>query len=278
MGGDGLNEQSTGLTGPIVKEEAKDDGDDEELSKKEATEFRAIAARANYLAQDRPDIQYTAKEICRDMSNTKVGSWKKLKRLARYLVEHPRLVWTFPDIEEDELKYIDAFTDSDWAGCLATRKSTSGGALMVCRSTTRTWASTQGTTALSSGEAEYYALVKAAAEALGLQSLAADLGVHLKVRIWIDSSAAKSMASRVGLGRVRHLEVRCLWVQETVKRGRIELGKIKGTFNPADMMTKPKVAKDLMDQMHRLGGDIDVREKSMRKLTAPNLKGAYERV
>ena len=125
--------------------------------------------------------------------------------------------------------------------------------------TLKTWSSTQSTIALSSGEAEYYALVKAAAEALGVQSLANDLGWKFEVRIWIDSSAAKSMARRIGMGRVRHLEVRYLWAQQVLKRGRLVLKKIKGLLNPADVMTKPKTARDLIEQIGRLGGDLQVR-------------------
>ena len=69
-----------------------DDEDMQELlGKEDATKFRALAARANYLAQDRMDIQYTTKEICRDMANPRKSSFGKLKRLARYLVEHPTM-------------------------------------------------------------------------------------------------------------------------------------------------------------------------------------------
>jgi hypothetical protein len=252
----GLKADSRGLDGPIVKEELggeHDEGDDE-LDEQEMTRFRGLAATANFLAQDRPDIQYAAKEICRDMSRPTAASLRKLKRLSRFLVKYPRLVWRFGAADEEDVNYVDAWTDSDWAGCLGTRKSTSGGAVGICGGTLKTWSSTQGTIALSSGEAEYYALVKASAEALGVQSIAKDLGWEFKVRIWIDSSAAKSMASRIGMGRVRHLEVRFLWVQEAVKKRRLVLRKILGTINPADILTKPKTAKEIAEQVERLGG------------------------
>ena len=56
-----------------------------ELVGPEATRFRAVAARANYLAADRPDIQYSVKEICRKMAKPVSGDWQKLVRLGRYL-------------------------------------------------------------------------------------------------------------------------------------------------------------------------------------------------
>ena len=60
-----------------------------------ATEFRGIAARANYLAQDRPDLQFSVKEICRTMSNPSVYDRRKVKRLARYLKGNPRLIYLY---------------------------------------------------------------------------------------------------------------------------------------------------------------------------------------
>ncbi len=53
-----------------------------------------------------------------------------------------------------------------------------------------------------------------------------------------DSSAAKSFASRRGLGRMRHIEIRNLWLQKAVREGNVELSKIPGESNPADLMTK----------------------------------------
>ena len=76
--------------------------------------------------------------------------------------------------------------------------------------TLKTWSSTQATIATSSGEAEYYALTKAVAEGLGARSLAADLGWKFRLRVSVDSTVAKSVASRMGLGKIRHLEVKYL--------------------------------------------------------------------
>ena len=60
-----------------------------ELNPKEATVFRALSARANYLAQDRVDIAYSSKELCREFAVPNQRSYNKLKRLVRYLVAHP---------------------------------------------------------------------------------------------------------------------------------------------------------------------------------------------
>ena len=58
---------------------------EQQLGESWATEYRAISARANYLAQDRPDIQFAVKEICRAMSSPTEWDKRKIKRLVRYL-------------------------------------------------------------------------------------------------------------------------------------------------------------------------------------------------
>ena len=118
----------------------------------------------------------------------------------------------------------------------------------------KSWSSTQGSIAMSSGEAEYYACTKVAAEALGIQSLAADLGWVLPIVIFIDASAAKSVASRIGLGKLRHLEVKYLWLQEAGRKGRFVLRKVRGTTIPGDFLTKPLSAAEMASLLASLGG------------------------
>ena len=133
--------------------------------------------------------------------------------------------------------------DSDWAGDVETRKSTSGGIVVLGNHPIKSWSTTQSAPALSSCEAEYYALVDGASRGLGLQAAARVLGIavdDLVVEASTDSSAAKSYASRRGAGRIRHIEVKQLWLQQAVADGRIRLHKILGTENPADILTKYK--------------------------------------
>ena len=273
----GLEMDSKGLDGPIVKETMADlEEDPVELSGAEATEFRAVAATANYLAQDRMDIQFAAKEVCRDMAKPTTRSWSKLKRLARYLMEYPRLVLTFTKRRREEWReVVDVFGDSDWAGCLRTRRSTTGGVATLSGTAIKSWSSTQATVAQSSGEAEYYALARAAAEGLGIQALMRDMGWEVVVRIWVDSSAAKSIASRIGLGKIRHLEVKLLWVQEMVKTRRIQVRKIRGDANPADNMTKPKMHKNLNEngKLKNIGASILKRNEKQRWADSEDLNG-----
>ena len=99
------------------------------LGAQDATMYRALAARCNYLAQDRPDIAFSRKELCRGLSIPNLNGFKKLKRLVRYLYGLPRLVYTYHF--QDMPTTANLFVDTDFAGCKETRRSTSGGASMV---------------------------------------------------------------------------------------------------------------------------------------------------
>ena len=158
----------------------------------------------------------------------RVAARRKLKRLARYLLRYPRGQVLFKPSEDGGAGPLEVYSDSDWAGCPRTRKSTSGGMLYVAGGLVKSWSSTQGPIALSSGEAELVALVKAATEGLGLQSLMADLGWNRPMRLWTDSASAKAISSREGLGKTRHIETKYLWVQRAVKHQRFVIAKVPG--------------------------------------------------
>ena len=102
----------------------------------------------------------------------------------------------------------------------------------------KTWSQTQSIVTLSSGESEYYGLVRGSSVALGTRSLMEDLGVQLTVTVHADASAAIGIAQRRGVGKVRRIEVRQLWLQDRVSRGDTRIRKVDGNQNPADALTK----------------------------------------
>ena len=234
----GLREESKSLGAPGVREEDGGDSGWADWMGDDRT-YRNIVATVNYLATDQPDLQYASKEACRDMSSPDWRSWNKLKRIGRYLVGRSQVVWRFP-WKRGHGEWT-LTVDSDWAGDRDTRKSTSGGIVRLGGHCIKTWSSTQSTPALSSCEAEYYALVDGASRALGIREAARELGIvtdGMVVEAQTDSSGAKSYASRRGAGRIRHIEVKHLWLQQAVAEGRFRLAKLVGTENPADVLTK----------------------------------------
>ena len=92
--------------------------------------------------------------------------------------------------------------------------------------------------ALSSGEAEYYGMVKGASVALGLQSVLGDFRITCGIEVKSDASAAIGIANRRGLGKVRHIEVCQLWLQDKVRKGDINTTKVGTYENLADALTK----------------------------------------
>ena len=159
-----------------------------------------------------------------------------IKRVVRYLIGRPRLVWRF--VWQEAPKFISAFSDSNWAGCHDTRKSTTGACLMHGSHLVKAFSRTQSNIALSSGEAEFYGVVKAAGIGLGYVSLLEDVGVSLPLRVWTDSIATIGICGRQVLGKLRHVDTQCLWIQQRFRDGSFELRKVLGTDMPADLFTK----------------------------------------
>ena len=95
-------------------------------------------------------------------------------------------------------------------------------------------------------EAELASLVRASAESLGLQSLLGDYGFKVNIVVQSDASAAIGMVKREGLGKVRHLAVADLWVQQKQRTGAITYRKCAGKKNPSDMLTKGLSSDDIM--------------------------------
>ena len=161
---------------------------------------------------------------------------QRVKRLARYLKGNPIAVMWYR--YQDMPDYIQRFTDSDWAGCRRTRRSTSGGSIMFGSHYLKGWSKTQATRALSSAEAELYATVKASCEVIGMSSIYQDFGITIPGSVLGDANAALGMIRRKGIGKTRHIDTSFLWVQEKSASKEIKYGKIPGKDNPADLFTK----------------------------------------
>ena len=236
---------ANGETKEDKEEGGKDEGTEaEDMTQSEAKEYRAVVARLNYMASDRPDIQFAVKEAARNMSSPRKSDWPAVRRIGKYLKGRPRLVLKFS--WQDRMKTVVTYTDSDWAGCVNTGKSTSGGLVTIGGHLIKSYSRQQKTVALSSAEAELHAMVAASAEALGVIGLCRDMGMKMEGEVYTDSSAALGITQRLGNGKVRHLRVQALWVQEVRCTRRLGYKKVLGSRNPADILTK-HVPKDLLD-------------------------------
>ena len=204
----------------------------------EHSHFRTQIGRFLFGDAHRGDLQWTTRRLARHVQAPRVYDLERLHRLCRYLVGNRNLaLMLFPTGKK---LFLEGYGDSDWAGCLETRRSTSGGVLYLNGATVLTYSRLQATPALSSCEAELNALTTLASEALFLREILLCMGFTIPPPVlYSDSQSGLHVTARQGLGgKLKHLTVKELAIQSWVERGRIVVRKCKGTRNPADYLTK----------------------------------------
>ena len=245
----GLTSASKSLVAPGTSPKSADVG--KALDGADATLFRSMCMRAMYLAEDRPEIKYAAKESARLMSTPCAEGLQWLKHLARYLLGRPRMVQKM--VQQKLPTYADAVSDANHAGCLRTRKSTGCTLLFHGTHLIKALSTTQEPQALSSGESEWYSLVRSACAGIGFMNMAKDLGRDLQPRLWGDATAAAGIANRRGAGKIRHLETKTLWLQRLITEKKVVLKRRPGKENEADIGTKHLDRKTLDKFLQSMG-------------------------
>ena len=86
-----------------------------------------------------------------------------------------------------------------------------------------------------------------------MQSILRGLDVDVNIRVHTDASAAIGICRRKGIGKIRHIHVSDLWVQDKLKEEAFELEKVLGTENPADALTKYIDASDMQKHLETMG-------------------------
>ena len=128
--------------------------------------------------------------------------------------------------------------------------------MYVCGQWLQSWSKDQTTVARSSGEAELYACNLGASKGLGLQAVMKEIGWRYEVRIQVDANATIGTLHRRGLGKLRHVEVEELWLQQEISKKKISVSKIKGTENTADIGTKPLKKEPADYSMKKMGFEV----------------------
>ena len=134
------------------------------------------------------------------MQEPKEYDWTALKRLGRFLVGKPRLIQAFE--EQPPQNVVKVMTDSDQSGDLLTRRSTSGFVAMCGKHSLKHGSNSQPVPKMSSGEAEYSGVVKGASIGMGVQSMYEDYNEKMKLIVFTDSSTARSITQRRGIGKI----------------------------------------------------------------------------
>ena len=206
----------------------------------------------------RPDISYATKELARSLTEPTTADQQKLKHLLRYIkgTQHYKY-YVRPTITATEsVPDVGVYVDSDWAGCSTTRKSTSGFVIKYMGATVHFGSRTQSTIALSSAEAELYAINTGATEALHIRSFLTEALTQKKVniKIYTDSSSGKSIATRIGSSKkAKHIELKHLFIPQLVLNDIVRIVKINTLANPADIFTKHVATETLLRHLTEVG-------------------------
>ena len=165
------------------------------------------------------------------------------------------------------MKTVDMMVDTDDAGCLRTRKSTSSGYLFHGKHLIRAYSSPQSVVAQSSGESEFYGAIKGISSLIGARSMIEEFGSSKELHLHTDASACKAILSRRGLGKTKRIARCYMWAQQRCKkinpRGDYDVHKIGTKLNCADMGAKnldnssilrltPLAGLELRNDVHRL--------------------------
>ncbi|CAL1396854.1 unnamed protein product [Linum trigynum] len=204
----------------------------------DGTTYRSVVGSLIYLTYFRPDIAYAVQVVSQYMSSPRTSHWVAVQRILRYLKGTPNVGMFFPSGGDSTLE---AYADADYAGCLDTRRSTSGWCVKLGHSFISWRCKKQDRVSKSSTEAEYRSMSEVTSEIVWLQCLLADLGVvcQVPVRLYADNTSAIRIATNPVLhDRTKHIEVHVHYIRQLVTDGVIELSYITSEDQTADLLTK----------------------------------------
>jgi hypothetical protein len=233
------------------------------LTVEDATHFRSIVGSALYLGRDRPDTNFCIKELAGKMSKPTLMALQHLRKLIGYLKGTGNLgvklcnptpghgTWK---VSEEAQWVLETFSDADWAANPSHRRSTSCGVHFLNGNYLYSSSRTQKVISLSSCESELHSIVSSMCDCLFIRRcLEFMLGTKLLQAHYTDSSSARQLVARQGVGKVRHLAGKILWVQSKVREGEALLSQISRSFNISDVGTKPPSKKRLVAMMAEIG-------------------------
>ncbi|GJX55584.1 retrovirus-related pol polyprotein from transposon TNT 1-94 [Tanacetum coccineum] len=202
------------------------------------TKYRSMVGALMYLTASRPDIVHATCYCARYQAKPTEKHLTAVKRIFRYLKDSINMGLWYPKDTGFELT---AFSDSDHAGCLDSRKSTSGGIQFLGGDKLVSWSSKkQDCTSMSSAEAEYVSLSACCAQVLWMRTQLTDYGFHFdKIPMYCDSKAAIAISCNpVQHSRTKHIDVRYHFIKEQVEKGIVELFFVGTEYQLADLFTK----------------------------------------
>jgi hypothetical protein len=206
----------------------------------DATKYRSVIGSLRYLVNTRPDLAYSVGIVSRYMEKPRASHWAAVKQILRYIAGTLNFGCRYTRSGLSEPKLL-GFSDSDLAGDIDDRKSTSGSVFFVGMNLV-TWVSQkQRVVALSSCEAEYIASANAACQGIWLSRLLGELlGIQApKVKLLVDNKSAIALSKNpVHHERSKHIDTKYHFVRECVDSGSIDIDHVSTQNQLADILTK----------------------------------------
>jgi hypothetical protein len=210
------------------------------LDRRDITKYQSVVGALLYLSVcTRPDITFAVMQLTRHLIAPTTADWSAALLVMRYLKGVQRgLTYT-----ADSTDTFRGYADADWAGDVATRKSTSGYVFMW-QDCAISWRSKlQSINTLSSTEAEYVALCSAAQEAVYLRRLFNSIGEQqLQPTLLLeDNESAIKLVVRdedAVTDRSKHIDVRYHYTKQLVNEKQVRLEHVATIDQLADMFTK----------------------------------------
>ena len=198
----------------------------------------AVGSLMYLMTCTRPDLATSVSFVSKYLSEPRVNHWLAVKRIFRYVAKTINFGIMFR--REQDRPIITGFSDADWAGDVASRKSRSG-YIFVMGGGAVSWKSKlQDIVTLSTAESEYVAATEAGKEAIWLSGLLTDLGVPAaNPTLMMDNQSAIRLASNpVYHQRTKHIDVRFHKIREWVGSNQFSLAYIPTKEMAANFLTK----------------------------------------
>ena len=209
------------------------------LTADDARLHRSCVGAFTYYMLDRADAQLEVSILGTCLRAPTSGAMESLRRVTRYLLGTQN-AYVKLRIQNDDPITVElvGYSDSDWAGDPSSRKSQSSGHVEADGCPLTSLSRKQSCVATNSGMAECSAMCSTAEELLHLRTILEHFGFKVNATLYCDSVAARGIAQRAGLERVKALAVKTLWLQEIVRERGPQFKSIASKGNNADLGTK----------------------------------------
>ncbi|SPO25882.1 uncharacterized protein UTRI_03247 [Ustilago trichophora] len=229
-----------GVGAPMASGGITEGAEEVTLDAEQVTKYQSNIGALLYAARmTRPDIAFAVQNLSRHLKAPTKAHASALKHLMRYIKGTLNLGIHYP---REMFAGLEAWSDSDWAGDVLTRKSTTGAALMFNTAPVNWIAKQQSVVAQSSTEAEYIAMSETSKEVQWFRGILTALGKGpaTATQMYVDNNGARLLAQDARYHpRTKHIGVRFHYVRALVATGDIKLVQVGTDLQVADALTKP---------------------------------------